>query len=332
MSTLIFGGAGSLGTELTRNILKNEYEMIHIASRDEAKHWELKNTFQNNSRIKTYICDVRNEHRVKEIFLRVKPDTIIIAQALKQVDTCEYFPEESVDTNIIGVKNIFNVIKELGLSNIYTPKEVCFVSTDKACGAINVYGMCKSIAEKLTFNISKIFKENNIDTKFIVTRYGNVISSKGSIIPLFIKQAIDPNTKSFTVTHPEMTRFMMTLQESVDLIFYAIKHGESGDLWVPKLPSMNIKDLAEIFSETYGKDIKIIGIRPGEKLHEIMLNDDEDRRSCDHDKKYMVIKEDPEHTKAFGNYKEYSSKDYVISKQDLKDKLFDFIVTNKEKV
>lgn len=321
VGTLIFGGAGSLGTELTRNLLENN-SITHIASRDEAKHWDLKNKFQNNKLLHTHICDVRDKSRVKEIILQCKPATIIIAQALKQVDICEKFPEESIDTNVNGVRNILSTIKELGLSEIYYPKEVNFVSTDKACAPINVYGMSKNIAEKLTLNLASTFKEHKIKTKFIVTRYGNVLSSKGSIIPLFLKQANDENVKNFTITDKKMTRFMMTLQESVDLIFYALKNGESGDLWVPNLPSMKIIDLAEIFSEIYKKPINEIGIRPGEKIHEIMLNEEE-ARNCIKTKNYFVVKQN---TNKPNNIltEEFSSKT-TISKEQLKIKMKEFL-------
>ncbi len=318
---LIFGGAGSLGTELTRNLLLKNKQII-IASRDEAKHWELKNLFQKNKLIKTHICDVRNKTRVREILLLENPSTIIIAQALKQVDVCEDFPEESIETNINGVLNILSNIKELALSGIYIPDNVCFVSTDKACNPINVYGMCKSIAEKTTFNLAKTLKDLNIPTKIVVTRYGNVLSSKGSIVPLLIKQAKDINVSSFTITNKEMTRFIMTLQESVDLIFYALEHGETGDLWVPKLHSMKIIDLIDIFSKSYKKDIDNIGIRPGEKIHEIMLNEEEYRVHVKHGN-YFVVKQNPTSVKSLT--KEYSSKDMLLTKEELKDKITIFI-------
>lgn len=326
MTTLIFGGAGSLGTELTKYLLNNfKYEYVYIASRDEAKHWELKNKFQNDKLLQTYICDVRNKSRVKEIILTLKPNRIIIAQALKQVDTCEKFPEESIDTNILGVRNILDSIRELSLMKIYIPDEVCFVSTDKSCNPINVYGMCKSIAEKMVLNLSDFFEEQNINTKFIITRYGNVLSTKGSIIPLYMKQATDPNIDFFGVTHVDMTRFIMTLEESVELIFYALKNGENGELWVPKLPSMKIIDLAEIFSDLFGKKIKTIGIRPGEKVHEVMLNEEEYRNSTE-ENKYFVVKKQPKTTKVV--CKEYSSKD-TISKDELKEKIITFLKDNE---
>lgn len=343
MKILIFGGAGSLGTELV-SFYRNEYCNIVVASRDEAKHWDLKNKFgtkhhvctvyQTNftsyvpgetkieefSTLSTIVCDVRDKNRVKQVLREVNPDKIILAQALKQVDTCEENPTESVETNILGTRNVIEAIEERNEYHTSHPK-VCFVSTDKACNPINTYGMCKSISEKMVLAISKKSK-----SEYVITRYGNVISSKGSIIPLFLKQA--ETAKSFTVTHPEMTRFMMLLSESVELIDRALMDGTSGEIWLPKLDSFRVQDLAEYFSEKYNKLIKIVGIRPGEKMHEILMTEEEGRRWEDRNKKYVIpTVERISLSKDIKEHFDYSSDKFVINKQELKRRLDLFLET-----
>ena len=306
---LIFGGAGSLGNELVK-FYADKYDII-VASRDEAKHWEIVNKFKIPN-LKTVICDVRDARRVEEVIIQERADNIIIAQALKQVDVCEKFPEESINTNINGVVNITNTIKKLKMMGVYSPQLVCFISTDKACNPINVYGMCKSISEKIMFNLSTHFDHS--DSRAVVIRYGNVLSSKGSIIPLLLKQANDVNKDKFTLTHADMTRFMMTLGEAVQLIDTALHHGNNGDLWVPKLPSMKILDLIQFFSDKFGKPYEIVGVRPGEKIHEVMLSLEEALRvSLQYN--YFVFNRGNETVSNLS--KEYSSADFVLSTQDL---------------
>lgn len=314
---LIFGGAGSLGNELV-DFYIGQYSIV-VASRDEAKHWELINKFKKPN-LETIICDVRDEKRVKEVLLQEKPDVIIIAQALKQVDICERFPEESINTNVLGVVNITRELKALSLMNIFSPKLVCFVSTDKACNPINVYGMCKSISEKLMFNLANHYDQS--DTRVVVVRYGNVLSSKGSIIPLLMKQAIDANKDQFTLTHPDMTRFMMSLHEAAELINTTLLYGSNGDLWVPKLPSMKILDLIKIFSSKYNKPYSVMGARPGEKIHELMLSLEEALRvSVKHG--YFVFNKSNQIVSNLT--KEYSSADYLLSYDELEIFMHDYI-------
>lgn len=314
---LIFGGAGSLGNELV-NFYIDKYKIV-VASRDEAKHWEIINKFKRPN-LKTTICDVRDARRVEEVLLQEKPDVIIIAQALKQVDICERFPEESIQTNILGIMNIANTLKNLNLINAYSPKLICFVSTDKACNPINVYGMCKSISEKLILNLSNHFDDSN--TRTLIVRYGNVLCSKGSIIPLLRNQAHDSSVSHFTLTHPEMTRFMMSLNEAAQLIDTALLNGSNGDLWVPKLPSMKIEDLMKIFSQKFNKPYVTVGIRPGEKIHEVMLSLEESLR-VDMKDKYFVL------NKANGIKnnlsKEYSSSDFIITYSDLESFMHSYL-------
>lgn len=266
---MILGGAGSLGTQLVKFYLK-DYRLI-IVSRDEAKHWKLVNKFKNCHQLTTIIGDVRDINRVEEIFLQEQPDIIIIAHALKQVDICEKFPQESVKTNILGTANIINSLTKLSQLHIFSPEAVCFISTDKACNPLSLYGMCKSISEKLILSAA----QNTIKTKFVIVRYGNILSSEGSIVPLLSQQAQNHHVTSFTLTDPKMTRFIMTLEESVRLIDTAMEKGENGDLWVPQLFSMKILDLINYFSKKYQKPYKVIGSRPGEKIHEIMLTSEE---------------------------------------------------------
>jgi len=319
---LIFGGAGSLGNELTKFYI-DQYE-ITVASRDEAKHWEIRNKFRN-PHLKTVICDVREYNRISEVILQTKPDVIIIAQALKQVDICELFPEESVRTNVLGVINITNAIKKLNLLNVHSPKLVCFVSTDKACSPINVYGMCKSISEKVVLNLAHHF--DSTDTRVVVVRYGNVLSSRGSIIPLLLKQANDPNVKVFTLTDKAMTRFMMTLTEAATLINSTLMHGKNGELWVPKLPSMRILHLMEYFGEKFNKPIEIVGIRPGEKVHEVMLSLEEAIK-IDIGDKYFVLNKANEVKNNLT--KEYSSGDCSLTKSELISFMDRYLLTLQE--
>ena len=317
---LIFGGAGSLGNELVK-YYHNKYNIV-VASRDEAKHWALINKFKKDN-IKTIICDVRDRKRVEEILLQEKPDVVIIAHALKQVDICEKFPEESIQTNIIGVANIANSIKMLTSLNAFHPKSICFVSTDKSCNPLNIYGMCKSISEKIMINLSNHYDDSK--TKIIVVRYGNVLSSKGSIIPLLLTQGNDNNYEKFTLTHPDMTRFMMTLNEAVQLIDTALLHGLNGDLWVPQLDSMKILDLIKIFSVKFNKPYEIVGIRPGEKIHELMLSLEEAIRVQVKYGNFVMSKHGFTHNNLS---KEYSSESRVLSYDALNVFIEAFLANN----
>lgn len=315
---LIFGGAGSLGTELI-NYYIDSYQ-IFIASRDEAKHWEIKSKLKNK-KINSLICDVRDSDRVYQVLLEVKPDIIIIAHALKQVDVCEIFPEESVKTNILGIINIEKNLKKLIGNNSFIPEKICFISTDKSCNPINVYGMCKSISEKIMLNFADYLRDSKVKTKILVVRYGNVLSSKGSIIPLLLKQVKEDS--NFTLTHEDMTRFIMTLSEAVALIDTALNFGHNGEMWVPKLPSMKIKDLMQIFCEKFNKSYDIVGIRPGEKIHEVMLSLEEMMRA-DTYLNYFIITN--KITSNFG--KEYSSSSFVLPYEDLKEYILKFLKDN----
>jgi nucleoside-diphosphate-sugar epimerase len=263
---LIFGGTGSLGYELVKRYIDNN--IIYNYSRDECKHWQMKLDFNHNKNLNFIIGDVINKNKIEETLLRIKPNIIIIASAMKHIDQCEYNTDQSLNTNLLGVKNILDLIEihKMTLKDIL--QTVLFVSSDKACSPINVYGMCKALSETLIVEKSYYIK----DFKFVNIRYGNVLNSRGSIIPLLHTIGSDPNKECFTLTNDKMTRFVMTLEQSVHLIEHTIINGESGDTVIPKLISMNVKDLVELFSEKYNKPIKITGIKPGEKLLESLIN------------------------------------------------------------
>ena len=305
---LIFGGTGSLGKTLINRFYKRN--KLIIFSRDEAKHWTIKNELKSQKNIRFNIGDIRDQESVDKAFLEFNPSIVIIASALKQIDTCEQSPFESIKTNILGINNVINSTVRYA-DRLKKLNSVLFVSTDKACSPSNVYGMSKSLAERLVTN----FSNKNKNTKYIAVRYGNVLESRGSILPLFRFQA--EFKRHLTVTHANMTRFIMTLEESADLIVSALLGAKSGELWLPKLKSMKIIDLAEIFSERYFKPIKIVGIRPGEKLHEELISYSESMRVQFKNNIYIMqssLKNINLNKKMFN----YSSNQDLISKKELK--------------
>jgi FlaA1/EpsC-like NDP-sugar epimerase len=269
---LIFGGTGSLGYEIVKRYINNN--IIYNYSRDECKHWQMKLDFNHNKNLHFIIGDIINSNKIEETLLRVKPNIIIIASAMKHIDQCEYNTDQSLNTNLLGVKNILDLIEKNQEIFNEILETVLFVSSDKACSPINVYGMCKALSETLLVEKSYYVKK----FKFVNIRYGNVLNSRGSIIPLLHTIGTDNEKKNFTLTNDKMTRFVMTLGQSVDLIEHTIINGESGDTVIPKLISMNVKDLVEIFSEKYNKPIKLTGIKPGEKLLESLINKSQSAR------------------------------------------------------
>ena len=308
---LIFGGSGSLGSKFIEKYNKNE-NSIYIFSRDENKHWLLsqKSEFAN---VKFIIGDIRDYDRVREAILTTNPHIIIIASALKHIDRCEFDVNEALATNTIGV---LNVCKNVFLYESFLKKleSVIYISTDKATKPINTYGMSKALSEKIMIEYSNKMCMSSI--KFVTTRYGNVLNSRGSLIPK-LQETKDTELK---LTHPDMTRFIMTQEEAVKLIEYAIIHGLSGETIIPKLTSMKIMDVFELFSESDNKIITITSIRPGEKLHEELLNEDELRRTFERDDYYILP---PSYVKIDKNVKlinkeSYSSCDNILSKNDLK--------------
>lgn len=310
---IIFGGTGSLGKRLISRFMKNN--KVFAYSRDEAKHWTIKNEIsetQGSENVKFIVGDIRDKQRVYRTIQQIDPDIIIIAAALKQVDTCELSPMESILTNLLGTQNVVDSVYDIEMSTGKN-RTVLFVSTDKACSPINVYGMCKAVSERLVTSMSN---DTSISSRFIGVRYGNVLESRGSIIPLFKYQA--ENLSHLTVTNPDMTRFVMTLDESVNLIVNALKNAISGEIFIPRLPSMRIGDLAQIFCRKYDKSIKIIGLRPGEKMHEALINSSESVR-CDMRSDIIAVSSalSPSHGTSF----EYTSADDVMTIDQLENKL-----------
>jgi len=309
---LVFGGTGSLGYEIVKRYI--DKNVIYNYSRDECKHWKMKLDFNHNKNLNFIIGDIINEKKVAETLLRIKPNLIIIASAMKHIDQCEYNTDQSLNTNLLGVKNILDLVeKHQEILNEFL-ETVLFVSSDKACSPINVYGMCKALSETLVVEKSYYLKK----IKFVNIRYGNVLNSRGSIIPLLHTIGSDTEKKYFTLTNDRMTRFVMTLEQSVDLIEHAMINGESGDTVIPKLISMNVKDLVELFSEKYNKPIKLTGIKPGEKLLESLINKSQSAR--------IKINGEYTHIKSIYNFNEtidettlndYNSKINPLNKEQL---------------
>lgn len=311
MKYLIYGGTGSLGRRLIERLSPDNE--VAVFSRDESKHWTLRNEFANKPWIKNlrfYVGDIRDPQRVRDVIRQYRPRSIVIAAALKQVDTCELSPNESVSTNLTGTQNVIAAVNELAHDDL---DAVLFVSTDKACAPVNVYGMCKAISERMVTSQARTGLKH---VRYLAVRYGNVLESRGSIIPLFKYQS--EHAAFLTVTDPTMTRFVMTLDDSVDLILHALKNGESGTTWIPRLPAMKIGDLAEIFSERSGKPIRVIGLRPGEKAHEDLVNESESVRTTEFDRHYVI---GPAYYSTAGDRFTYTSADDVMSKEQLREHL-----------
>ena len=323
---LITGGTGSLGRNLVRQIMTGklgEPRKVIIFSRDEDKQYLMKlewknmkvatdDVFYHNAKelLDFQIGDVRD---YESVVRAIKDAEIVIhAAALKQVPVCEYFPYESVKTNILGVQNIIRAIRE----HENRVETVLAVSTDKACKPINVYGMCKSIQERLIIEANLDYK----NTKFICARYGNVAASRGSVIPLFQEQV--RNGGPVTITTKDMTRFLLSLDTAANIVFDAIRFGRAGDTYVPELRSINIMDLAEIMIGERKANIEYIGVRPGEKIHEILISEEEILRTIKRDDYYVIcpllpeLREEKIEKPALT--KELSSADCVMGKSELK--------------
>lgn len=316
---LIVGGTGSLGQTLIRHFAAKQNCVIAY-SRDEAKHWTIKNELLRETRqrsleplIRFVVGDIRDKKRLSDTLHQHQPDTVIVAAALKQVDTCEMSPYESVMTNLIGTENVTDVVEDYarGVERVIT---LLFVSTDKACAPVNVYGMCKAVSERL---VTSRASKGLTWVRPIGVRYGNVLESRGSIIPLFKYQA--EKMDAITITHRDMTRFLMTLDESVQLIQRALDKADPGDIFVPRLRAMRIGDLADIFADISGKPVTSIGIRPGEKMDEALINASESLRTVEVDGDYVIkpAYSPPTSDVIF----EYTSSDDVMTKDRLKDYL-----------
>ncbi len=279
---LITGGTGSFGNAVLNRFLRTDIGEIRIFSRDEKKQDDMRHDFQARmpevaNKIKFYIGDVRNKSTLKYAMQGV--DYVFHAAALKQVPSCEFFPMEAVKTNVIGTDNVLDAAIEAKV------KCVICLSTDKAAYPINAMGITKAIEEKIAVAKSRL----SGDTKICCTRYGNVMCSRGSVIPLWIDQIRKGNP--ITLTEPKMTRFIMSLEEAVDLVLFAFENGKNGDILVQKAPACTIQTQAEAVCELFGgkkEDIKVIGIRHGEKMYETLLTKEEAAKAIDMGNFYAV--------------------------------------------
>lgn len=287
---LVTGGTGSFGYTVLKRFLKLNVKEIRVFSRDEKKQEDMRLEL-NNDKIKFYIGDVRNYWSLADAMVGV--DYVFHAAALKQVPSCEFYPMEAVQTNIIGTENTLNAgIK----ANV---KKIIVLSTDKAVYPINAMGISKAMAEKIVVAKSRSIPSSN-QTVICATRYGNVMASRGSVIPLFVKQI--KNNENITITDPNMTRFLMSLEDSVDLVMHAFQHAEQGDIFIQKSPACTVKDLAQALQELFKSqnELRTIGTRHGEKLYETLVSREEMAKAQDMDKYYRVVSDNRDL-----NYKKY---------------------------
>lgn len=267
---MITGGTGSFGNTVLKRFLSTDVREIRIFSRDEKKQEEMRLAL-NDPKLKFYIGDVRD---YDSIFSAMKGvDYVFHAAALKQVPSCEFYPLEAVRTNVLGSENVMQAAVARGVS------KVVMLSTDKAVYPINAMGISKAMMEK--FMVAKARMQNPGETVLCATRYGNVMASRGSVIPLFVSQLNE--NKPLTLTDPNMTRFLMSLEDSVDLVLYAFEHGEQGDIFVQKAPASTVADLAQALKELFNKDntVRVIGTRHGEKLYESLISREEMAKAHD---------------------------------------------------
>ena len=326
---LVTGGTGSLGKVLVRRLLSGELGQpsnIVVFSRDEAKQHAMRVEYMNRRVVTDEVIycnfkrlldfrigDVRDIHSVTSVVRNA--DVVFNAAALKQVPTCEYFPFEAVQTNVEGPENIVRAIREHHLA----VQTVVGVSTDKACKPVNVMGMTKAIQER-------VFIRANLDcleTRFICVRYGNVLASRGSVIPLFHEQI--RNGGPVTITTPDMTRFLLSLEQAVDTIFAALRGAKRGDTYIPRVPSARMTDIAAILIGDLPIKTIITGIRPGEKLHEILVSEEEAHRTTARDDYYVILPILPELRSEERNGQwlenEYSSADNLMSLEQVRELL-----------
>lgn len=322
---VITGGTGSLGKTLVRRLLSGELgqpRKIIVFSRDEAKQHAMRVEYMHREAVTDEVIyhnfqqllefrigDVRDFHSVSAVLRDC--DVVINGAALKQVPTCEYFPFEAVQTNVGGPENIVRAIREHRL-----PVEtVVGVSTDKACKPVNVMGMTKAIQER-------IFVRANLDcpqTRFICVRYGNVLASRGSVIPLFHEQIRKGGP--VTITTPDMTRFLISLDQAVDTVFAALRHGKRGETYIPRVPSAKIIDIVAVLIGSRPIAVAVTGIRPGEKLHEILVSEEEAHRSGERGSYYVILPILPElrdgQLEGVPLEGEYSSADHLLSRDEV---------------
>lgn len=326
---LITGGSGSFGNAVLRKFLDTDVKEIRIFSRDEKKQDDMRQFYKNN-KIKYYIGDVRNKRSVDYVMEGV--DYVFHAAALKQVPSCEFFPMEAVYTNINGCENVIDSAVQ------YDVKKVIVLSTDKAVYPINAMGLTKALSEKVM--VSKSHGINSNSTILCGTRYGNVMASRGSVIPLFIEQI--KAGKPITITEPKMTRYMMTLEDAIDLVLFAYKNAKPGDIFVQKSPAATIDKIAKALLSLYKakNEIKIIGIRHGEKIYETLVNREEMAKAVELENYFRIPADtrDLNYNKFFteGESKIFKAEEYTshnthqLSLQETKDLLLKLPVIRKD--
>lgn len=269
---LVTGGTGSFGKKFVKRVLEYDIKKIIIFSRDELKQFEMKQEF-TDSRVRFFLGDVRDKERLYRAFDQV--DIVVHAAAMKHVEACEYNPFEAIKTNVYGAQNIIEAAIDRGV------EKVIALSTDKAAAPLNLYGATKLASDKLFVAANSYTGSKN--TQFSVVRYGNVIGSRGSVVPLFNKMK---SKGKLTITDERMTRFWITLENGVEFVLTSLKDMVGGEIFVPKIPSMRIIDLAKVIAPE--AEISIIGIRPGEKLHELMITNDDARNTVEFDRYYVI--------------------------------------------
>ncbi|MEK4484802.1 UDP-N-acetylglucosamine 4,6-dehydratase (inverting) [Psychrobacillus sp. FSL H8-0484] len=274
---LVTGGTGSFGKKFIRKALETDVKKVIVFSRDELKQYEMAQEFKDE-RIRFFIGDVRDKERLYRAFDGV--DIVIHAAAMKHVEACEYNPFEAVKTNIHGAQNIIEAAIDRGV------EKVIALSTDKACSPVNLYGATKLASDKLFVAANSYAGDKK--TRFAVVRYGNVVGSRGSVVPFFQKIK---ETGTLPITDERMTRFWITLDQGVQFVLDGLVHMNGGEIFVPKIPSMNVVDLAKAIAPEC--EMKIVGIRPGEKLHEAMITEDDARRTVEFDTYYVIQPEFP---------------------------------------
>jgi len=276
---LLTGGTGSFGNAFVERVVRDHPDAtLRIFSRDELKQSEMQERFPNHPQLRFFVGDVRNRSRLTRAMQGAH--VVVHAAAMKQVPACEYNPFEAVQTNVLGAQHIVDAAIDTGVERVVA------LSTDKAVNPVNLYGATKLCEEKIIIQGNAYASRS--ETVLSVVRYGNVVGSRGSVVPLFRRQLAEGR---LTVTDERMTRFWITLDEAVDLVEYALTHSVGGEIFIPKIPSMRVLDLAEAMGPDLPVDI--IGIRPGEKLHEILITDDESRHAIDAGDVYVVLPEHP---------------------------------------
>ena len=308
---LITGGTGSFGNTVLKRFLNTDVKEIRIFSRDEKKQEDMRIVL-NNDKLKFYIGDVRDYDSISSALVGV--DYVFHAAALKQVPSCEFYPMEALKTNVIGTENVLSASIENKV------KKVVVLSTDKAVYPINAMGISKAMAEKVMVAKSRLVPEGG--TVLCATRYGNVIASRGSVIPLFIEQI--KNGEPLTVTDPNMTRFLMSLEDSVDLVIHAFQNAKQGDIFIQKSPSSTVADLATAIKQIFNKEnpIRIIGTRHGEKLYESLVSREEMAKAEDMNRYYRIPADNRDL-----NYKKY----FVVGEEKVSD-LDDYTSHNTQRL